>query len=184
MTATSENRLVYQRDRPAMTIAKVTRTIEADARAVFGTIADGASYGDVIPDISGVEFVSAARTGLGARFRETRRLTGLTALLAKAFGIEATENECTEFVDNARVRYTADGGGAYWHSVFTVTSLDEERRSRLEMRVETQPHGLFGRLFPPLLRGLVRRGISADVDAVKAHHERTNGDEPDPPRRD
>ena len=157
---------------PAVIIAEVVRTIEADPRAVFGTIADGGNYAAAIPNISRTEFVSAERTGLGARFRETRSLTGLTALLAKMFGIEATENECTEFVDNTRIRYTADGSGTYWHSVFTVTSMDAGRRTRLEMRVETQPHGLLGRLVPRLLRRIVRAGIAADLDAVKAYHER------------
>jgi hypothetical protein len=156
----------------AVVIAEVARTIEADARTVFGTIADGGNYGTAIPSISRVEFVSAKRTGLGARFKETRSLTGLTALLANMFGVEATENECTEFVENARIRYTADASGAYWHSVFTVTLMDEGRRSRLEMRVETQPHSLLGRLVPPLLRRFVTTGITADVDAVKAYHER------------
>ena len=170
MTALTEKQPMHRKDAPAVAIAEVVRTMEADARAVFGTIADGGNYGAVIPDISRIEFVSAERIGLGARFRETRSLTGLTALLARVFGVEATESECTEFVDNQRVRYTTDDTGAYWHSVFTVTSM-EGRSTRLEVRVETQPHRLLGKLVPPLLRRLVRKRIAADLDAVKAYHE-------------
>lgn len=154
-----------------MMMAKAVRTIGAPVEAVFETVANGGNYGRAIPEIVAVEFVTPYETGVGARFREIRRLTGWKAVLAKALSVTTTESEVTEFVENRRVRYVTDDVGAYWHSVFTVTPLADGRQTRLEMVVETHPHSTPGRLVPPLLKGTVRRGIESDLDHVKAYIE-------------
>ena len=153
-------------------IAEAAETIDAGVDSVFATVADAGIHGDAIPDVERVEFVSSSTTGLGARFRETRRLTGLKALVARLAKMESTLTECTAFAENERVRYTSDAGGTLWHSVYSLEPLDGGRRTRLSVRLETAPHSLMGKVGPPLMRGDLEKGLVSDLKAIKAHCER------------
>jgi hypothetical protein len=169
------------REEPAVLIAEAVATIDASPESVFETVADGGVHGEAIPDVAKVEFLSGARTGLGAKFRETRRLAGLKALLARLSGMESTLTECTDFVENRKVRYTSDGGGALWHSVYSLEPLDGGRRVRLKVRLETQPHSLIGRLGPPLMRADLKKGLVSDLKAIKAYNEEAARGTPEAP---
>lgn len=145
-----------------MTRTELSRTIDAPVGVVFSTIADISNYSKAVPHIVNVEFLSEVRTGVGARFRETRKMGGRSA---------TAELEVTEFVPNERVRIVSDQGGAVWDTVFTVTSAEDGRATRLDVAMEARPHRFLARLLTPLTKGFVARAISADLNAVKIYAE-------------
>ncbi len=69
----------------------VTRTINAPVEVVFQTVADIREIGKALPHAIGLEFLTGNKTGVGARFRETRLLRGNEV---------TTELEITEHVEN------------------------------------------------------------------------------------
>ena len=73
----------------------VTRRIDAPADVVFRAVAHVEQFSQAVPGILRVEFLSEAKSGVGARFRETRMMMGREA---------STELEVTEYVENERVR--------------------------------------------------------------------------------
>ncbi|MYL06554.1 MAG: SRPBCC family protein [Gemmatimonadales bacterium] len=190
-----------KRERAGGTVlAESSRIVSATVERVFKTLSDGSMYGEMIDNIERVEFVSTARTGVGAKFPETRRFTGLKARLARWFSLESTESECTDFLEHRLVRYVTDEVGAYWHYVytfrpvsdgsrmhlemhveqgrlgrilpaFTSRSVSDGSRTCLEMRVEVRPHGLLGRILPVLIKPIIARGVERDLDRIKAFHE-------------
>ena len=78
---------------------------------VFRTVAHVEQFSQAVPGILRVEFLSEVKSGVGARFRETRMMMGREA---------STELEVTEYVENERVRIVSEAGGALWDTVFTV----------------------------------------------------------------
>ena len=89
----------------------VTRRIDAPADVVFRAVAHIEQFSQAVPGILRVEFLSDVKSGVGARFRETRMMMGREA---------STELEVTEYVENERVRIVSEAGGALWDTVFTV----------------------------------------------------------------
>lgn len=159
-------------DREAQTvlIAKADRVIDADAETVFGIVGDGGRHGDAVPEVASVEFETDTTRGLGTRFRETRHLKGFQAFIARLAGMTSILIKCTDLVANERVRYTSDAGGTLWHTVYTLTPVDEGR-TRLRVRLETQPYTRLGRFGPPLMRKRLLAGTANDLDAIKAYCE-------------
>ncbi len=150
---------------------KISRTVTATAQAVFDVVANGRNYGMAIPEIDTVEFLTDNETGLGARFRETRRFSGVQAFFAKVFGLSATESEVTGFEDGRMVRLLTEEAGALWHTTFTVTPNENGNETRLDMLVRIEPVSFMGKLVTPFLRPAAVKGITADVEAVKAYVE-------------
>ena len=147
-----------------MSRTELGRTIDAPVGMVFSTVSDISHFSKAVPHIVNVEFLSEVRTGVGARFRETRMMGSRRA---------TTELEVTEFVPDERVRLVSDQGGAVWDTVFTVTRAEDGRRARLDMVMEARPYRFLARLLVPLMKSLVAKAIAADLDAVKAHLEGT-----------
>ncbi len=145
-----------------MTRTELSRTINAPPGVVFSTIADISNFSEAVPHIEHVEFLSEARTGVGARFRETRVMGGRKA---------ATVLEVTEYVADQRVRFVSDQGGTVWDTIFTVEPDPEGRGTRLVMVMEARPHTLVAKLITPLMKRVIARAIAADLDAVKAFAE-------------
>ncbi|MCE2540939.1 MAG: SRPBCC family protein [Acidobacteria bacterium] len=83
----------------------VTRRIDAPADVVFRVVAHVEQFSQAVPGILRVEFLSEVKSGVGARFRETRMMMGREA---------STELEVTEYVENERVRIVSEAGGALW----------------------------------------------------------------------
>jgi hypothetical protein len=79
----------------------VRRAVVAPVETVFRTVADITHFSRAIPHIVNVEFLSAVRSGVGTRFRETRRTNGREM---------STELEVTEYAANDRVRIVSDAG--------------------------------------------------------------------------
>ena len=77
----------------------------------------------------------------------------------------------TAFEDGKMVRLVTEEAGAFWHTTFAVRPTDNGDRTRLDMLVEVKPRSLLGKLITPLLKTAVTKGITADVEAVKAYVE-------------
>jgi uncharacterized protein YndB with AHSA1/START domain len=152
-----------------MSQTRLSRTIAAPVDRVFRTIADVREFSTAVPDIVEVELLSETRSGAGTRFRETRRFGKREA---------ATELEVTEFEANQRIRIVSDAGGTVWDSLFTVRPA--AGGTHLELVMDARPHALLARITTPLMRGVVRRAIERDMDAVKAYCEAGGGTEPGP----
>ena len=87
-----------------MTETRVTRTVQAPADRVFRTVSDIREFARAVPDVLGVEFLSEARTGVGTRFRETRRFGKREA---------ATELEVTELEENVASAWSPTPAARY-----------------------------------------------------------------------
>ncbi len=145
-----------------MTRTELSRTIGAPVGVVFSTVADISNYSKAVPHIVNVEFLSEVKTGVGTRFRETRKMGGRSA---------TSELEVAEFVPNERVRIVSDQGGTVWDTVFTVASAEDGRATRLDLAMEARPYRFLARLLTPLIKGFVAKAIAADLDAVKTYAE-------------
>ncbi len=150
---------------------KISRTVTATAQAVFDVVANGRNYGRAIPEIDTVEFLTDNETGVGARFRETRRFSGIQAIFARVFGLSATESEVTGFEDGRMVRLMTEEAGILWHTTFTVTPNASDDEARLDMLVRIETVSVMGKLVTPFIRPAAVKGITADVEAVKAYVE-------------
>lgn len=139
----------------------VTRSIDAPVDVVFRTVAHVEQFSQAVPGILRVEFLSEVKSGVGARFRETRVMMGREA---------STELEVTEYVENERVRIVSEAGGALWDTVFTVAPDGEG--TELKMVMEARPRSMGARMTLPLIIGTVRKAIEQDMDAVKSFCER------------
>lgn len=142
----------------------VTRRIEAPADVVFRTVAHVEQFSQAVPGILRVEFLSEVKSGVGARFRETRMMMGREA---------STELEVTEYVENERVRIVSEAGGALWDTVFTVAPDGEG--TALKMVMDARPQTLSARTLVPLILGTVQKAVEEDMDAVKSFCERPAG---------
>ena len=147
-----------------MTTTTVKRTIQAPIESVFEAVAHIENFQRICPDITGVEFLSGNKTGVGARFTETRRM-------GKREG--KTTLEVTEYVPNERVRLVSDQGGTIWDTVFTTKPVSGGS-VELSMVMEARAYRLLSKLINPLIRGMIRKFIERDMDAVKAHCEKVS----------
>ena len=139
----------------------LTRRIDAPVNLVFRTVAHVEQFSQAVPGILRVEFVSEVKSGVGARFRETRMMMGREA---------STELEVTEHVENERVRIVSEAGGALWDTVFTVAP--DGAGTELKMVMDAQPRSASAKMTLPLIIGTVRKAVEEDMDAVKSFCER------------
>lgn len=143
-----------------MSFTSISKTVSAPTDVVFATVSDITNFSKAVPHITGVEFLSDQRSGLGARFRETREMRGRE---------HSQILEITEYVEGDRVRMVSDSGGTIWDTLFTVSSDGDVTRLHVEM--DARPHKLMARLMTPLIRGVVSKAVEKDIDAVKAYCE-------------
>ncbi len=140
-----------------MSRTTATRTIQAPLDLVFDTVANIENFRQVVPDILKVEFLSETKLGVGARFRETRRMGKREA---------STTLEVTEYVPNERIRLVSDQGGTIWDSVFTTRALSPNE-VELTLTMDANAYRLLAKLFNPLIKGMVQKALEKDMDAVK-----------------
>ena len=138
--------------------------IDAPAELVFATLSDIQAYAKAVPHIEDIAFLSETRTGLGTRFRETRR-TGGTVM--------TTELEVTEFVENARQRLVADSHGTVWDTLFVVAPRNGA--SELSVTMEARAYAALAKLAMPAMKSAIGEAIERDMAAVKAYCERLAG---------
>lgn len=139
----------------------VVRRVQAPIDRVFHAVADIDNFSKIVPEIVEVEFLSDSRVGVGTRFRETRLMGKRKA---------TTELEVTEYEPGKHVRFVSDAGGTIWD---TVTSVEQLGGGEVELSLvmDARPHKFLARLVNPLIKGVVRKAIARDMDAVKAHCE-------------
>lgn len=143
-------------------MSNITRTvtINAPVEDVFDAVAHIESFSRAVPQIRDVEFLSDVHKGVGTRFKETREMNGR---------IGSTVLEVTEYVENERVRIVSDAGGTVWDTVFTTRS--SSGGTELAMVMDARPHTLLARITTPMVRGMVAKGISSDLDAIRDYCE-------------
>ena len=143
-----------------MPTIRVVRSIAAPLELVFTTVADITQFRQAIPHIVNVEFLSATRSGVGTRFRETRLMNGKEM---------PTELEVTEYVKNDRIRLVADSHGTIWDTLFTVRS--DQGRTELTMVMEAKGYKLLAKIMNLLICRLVAKAVEQDMDSVKTFCE-------------
>lgn len=139
----------------------LTKSINAPINLVFNTIAHIEEFAKVVNDIVDVEFLSENKTGLGARFRETRMMKGKKA---------STELEVTEYKVDEKIRLVAEAGGTIWDTLFTVK--EENGKTILAVTMNASAKNFFAKLFNMLIAGMITKSIDKDINAVKVYCEK------------
>ncbi|MFG0260700.1 MAG: SRPBCC family protein [Phycisphaerales bacterium JB041] len=139
---------------------EVSTRIEASPAKVYGVVTDLPSAADRIKGIKSLEVLTEGEFGVGTRFRETRVM----------FGKEATEEmEIIDVVPGERYTTEAESCGCRYESVISV--VPDGDGSRLTMSFDSTPLTFFGRVMSavmwPLLKGSMRKAISADLADIK-----------------
>jgi carbon monoxide dehydrogenase subunit G len=145
-----------------MSRTTITCFIDAPRDKVFRTVSDISQFSQAIPHIVKIEYLSEKKTGLGTRFRETRLMRGKEA---------NTELEVTEYIESDRIRLVADSHGTVWDTVFTVRG--ENRATELTMVMDAKAYKLLPKLLNPLIKGMIKKAITKDMNSVKTYCEKT-----------
>ena len=144
----------------AVQYTNISRTIDAPIDVVFKVAADPSEYSRAIPGIEKLEFLGAANTGVGTKFRSTRVMKGKR---------QTMDFEITELVPNDRVRIANVTHGALWDSVFAVRAADG--RTQLTLTMDVTPPNWFASIVLRLIRGMVNKAVAGDVDSIQAFCE-------------
>ena len=145
--------------------ATTSQTIHAPLTTVFDTVAHIENFSKAIPDIVNVEFLSDVRSGVGTHFRETRLMRG------KEVSVELA---VTEYVENDHIRIVSDTHGTVWDTVFTVEPAGGGG-VELTLVLDANARKFLPRLMNPLIKGMIRKAMERDLDAVKAFCEEEAG---------
>lgn len=137
------------------------RTINAPIDLVFKTVADINNFSKARTNIAKIEFLSEIRSGVGARFKETRLMNGKESV---------TELEVTEFVEGQHIRFVADSHGTVWDSIFTVKPVDG--KTELELIMDAKAGNFMANMMDKMIKGMVEKALEKDMDAVKAYCEK------------
>jgi uncharacterized protein YndB with AHSA1/START domain len=138
----------------------VTRTIAAPIEAVFSAISDVTRFQQVRPQVTRIEFLGDARSGIGTRFRETRRMKDKES---------TTELVITEYQPPNRVRFVADTHGTVWDSIYTAT--EQNRSTILTLTMEGTSQRLLPRIMMFMISSVLQTALERDMDAVKSYCE-------------
>ena len=137
----------------------VSRAIDAPADRVFSVLTDIERLPDSNPDVVAVEFVGDTRRGPGTRFRETRR-SGKKEMV--------TELELVEWDEGRSARFVSDAGGTVWDTTFRVEPRAPDA-CHLTIDMDARPHTWLARIMLPLIRGMIRRGMTKHLDGLASY---------------
>lgn len=143
-----------------MTRTIIQRKINAPIEKVFRTVADVEQFSKAIPHILKVEFLTENKTGIGACFRETRKMKD------KAI---TTQLEVTEYIENDHVRMVASDHGITWDTVFSVRR--ENGQTVLNMTMDATTNNFFKNIMLYIIKSMVQKSIEQDMDSVKTFCE-------------
>lgn len=143
-----------------MTTVTVERHIAAPEAVVFAAIANFEALPESNPDVLGVEFLTDSRSGVGTRFRETRRVGRRT----RAFELEVSE------FGPGHLRTVCDTDGITWDTTMTVQPAADG--SVLRMVMHARGHSRGKRAFAWLFAPLFRRGIEGHLVRLQGYCER------------
>jgi hypothetical protein len=82
----------------------------------------------------------------------------------------STELEVTEYEKDDHVRIVADSHGTVWDSVFTVRP--DGGHTLLTMTMDARSNKLINTIMNFFIRGMVKKAVASDMDAVKAYCEK------------
>ncbi len=143
-----------------MVQVRTKTTIQAPAEVIFDTISNIGQLPETSPDVLSVEFLTESTSGVGTRFRETRRMKNKEIV---------TELEVTEYDPPSGVRMVADSHGTVWDTRFFVTPVPGGAELVIDM--DCRAHKLLPRLLNPLLKGMFERGMKKHLEQLKAYCE-------------
>ena len=138
----------------------ITKAIDAPIEIVFNTVADIRNFSKAVPDIMDVEFLSDQKSGVGTRFKETRKINGREA---------STELEITEYEENDHVRIVSDSHGTVWDSLFSVKKGNG--KTDLTLVMDARAYKFLPKLLNPIMKYFIKKEIAKDMDAVKMYCE-------------
>jgi len=139
----------------------VKRTIKAPIDRVFQTVANIQHFSKAVPRVVRYEILSSVESGVGTRFRETRRMNGKE---------QVTELEVTEYVQNDHVRMVSDSHGIIWDSLFTVKM--EQDQTALTLAMEARAYKFLSKLIYPLMYKTIAKAVGRDMDSIKEFSEK------------
>lgn len=84
--------------------------------------------------------------------------------------LATVELEVAEYEENRRVRFVSDAGGTIWDTIFMTTAAPGG--TNMKMVMEAKPYRVLAKLANPFMRGLIRKAVERDMDAVKAYCEK------------
>lgn len=142
--------------------------VEASPQRVFDVITDLPGAAERISAIKSLEVLTDGEFGVGTRFRETRVM----------FGKEATEEmEVIAMVPGERYTTEAESCGCRYESVMSV--VPDGNGARLTMSFDGTPLTFFGKIMSavmwPMLKGAMRKAVSADLADIKKAAEASAG---------
>lgn len=145
----------------------LTETIRAPRDRVFALVNDLDRAGEWLPDGARVERLTEGPTRVGTRYREVRRILGR---------VDTEEYEVITFDPPRSSEVRADGTrGTAGRGTFRFR-IDLEPAdgggTRATLSGSATGMGCLGWLLAPLIRGVMRRAMAADLGALKAWVER------------
>ncbi len=133
-----------------MATVQCSTTLDAAPERVFEAFTDLARGPERIQAIKRLEVLTPGPLRVGTRFRETRLM----------FGKEATEEfEVTELEANRLYSTACDSCGVRFGMRFEFHP--EGAGTRIDMRVDTEPHTFFAKLMSPLSGMMLKSCVKA-----------------------
>lgn len=142
----------------------VSSFVNAPAERVFAAYCDFEHASSFVSAITRVEMLTPGPVRAGTKFRETRVMMGK----------EATEEmTVAEFDPPRRYALTASSCGTDYTSTFLFTP--EGAGTRVSCEFEGRPRTALARVLGvvmmPMMKGMLRKCVSKDMDDVRAHLE-------------
>lgn len=141
-----------------MTRVTVGGPIDASPEVVFDAVTNIERLPEINEDVVRIEFLGEQKSGVGTRFRETRRM-GKREM--------DTDLEVTEYVPHERARMVTDSHGTVWDTVFTVRA--EGDGAHLEIAMDARPHKLMTKVMTPLMKPMFRKGMQKYLGVLAEH---------------
>ena len=139
----------------------VTRTINAPIETVFSAISDVDHFAEVRPQVVKIEFLSDIHSGVGTRFRETRRMKDKDSI---------NDLEITEFERDRRIRFVTTNHDITWDSVYIVKP--QVGPTVLTLTMDATSGKLIPRIMMFLISGVLQTALEGDMDTIKDFCER------------
>ena len=139
----------------------VSRTINAPIETVFSAISDVDHFAEVRPQVVKIDYLSEIHSGVGTRFRETRRMKGKDT---------TNDLEITEYEPGRRIRFVTASHGTTWDSIYIVKP--QAPGTVLALTMEATSETWLPKIMVLLISGVLQTALEGDMDTVKAFCER------------
>lgn len=138
----------------------VSVLVASDPEGVFRVLTDVERSPEVLPEVKRVEIVSDTRSGLGMKWKETRRMMGRDATV---------ELEIVDWQPPHRLTVRSSVLGTSYESVFSLTPASGG--THLVHDFTSSGAGFVSGLFEKLTAGPMKKSMQADLEAIKAYCE-------------